>query len=72
MGAGKNAAFSRKSIVRMMESKGALDMKKPWYYIILNAEETRLLLRSLIRMKIALLAQAHYTDCADELIATIM
>ena len=40
----------------MMESKGALDMNKPRYYITLNAEETRLLLRSLIRMKNRLVA----------------
>ncbi len=56
MGADKNTAVCRKSIVRMMESKGALDMNKPRYYITLNAEETRLLLRSLIRMKNRLVA----------------
>lgn len=46
-------------------------MKKRWYYITLNAEETRLLLRSLIRMKNKLSAQGRYTDCVDELIAKI-
>lgn len=46
-------------------------MKKPQYYITLNAEETRLLLRSLIRMKNSLAAQGRYTDCVDELIAKI-
>lgn len=71
MGADKNTAVCRKSIVRMMESKGSLDMKKPRYYITLNAEETRLLLRSLIRMKNRLTKQGHYTDCVDELIAKI-
>ena len=51
MGAGKNAPLSGEPIVRMMESKGVCDMKKPRYYITLNSEETRLVLRSLIRMK---------------------
>ena len=71
MGASKNAALSRKSIGRMVEAKGASDMKKRRYYITLNAEETRLLLRSLIRMKNKLSAQGRYTDCVDELIAKI-
>lgn len=71
MGAGKNAAFSRKSIVRMMEAKGASDMKTLRYYITLTNEETRLMLRSLIRMKNRLTSQGRYTDCVDELIAKI-
>ena len=40
MGAGKNAPLSGEPIVRMMESKGVCDMKKPRYYITLNSEET--------------------------------
>ena len=46
-------------------------MKKQKYYLSLNSEETRLVLRSLIRMKNRLTAQGHYTDCVDELIAKI-
>ena len=46
-------------------------MRKPRYYVTLNAEETRLVLRSLIRMKNRLLEQGRYTDCVDELIAKI-
>lgn len=46
-------------------------MRKPKYYVALNAEETRLVLRSLIRMKNRLTAQGRYTDCVDELIAKI-
>ena len=46
-------------------------MRKPRYYVILNTEETRLVLRSLIRMKNRLIAQGRYTDCVDELIAKI-
>lgn len=71
MGTNKNAALSRKPIMCMMESKGVCNMKKPRYYITLNAEETRLVLRSLIRMKNRLTAQDRYTDCVDELIAKI-
>ena len=71
MGAGENAALSRKPIMCMMESKGVRNMKKPRYYIILNAEEKRLMLWSLIRMKNRLIAQGRYTDCVDELIAKI-
>ena len=54
-----------------MESKGASYMRRARYYVTLNAEETRLVLRSLIRMKNKLIAEARYTDCADELIAKI-
>ena len=46
-------------------------MRKPKYYVALNAEETRLVLRSLIRMKNRLIAQGRYTDCVDELIAKL-
>ena len=37
MGASKNAALSRKSIVRMTDVKGLGDMKQPRNYIIMNA-----------------------------------
>lgn len=46
-------------------------MRKTKYYISLNTEEARLVLRSLIRMKNRLAAQGRYTDCVDELIAKI-
>lgn len=55
----------------MMEAKGASDMKTLRYYITLTNEETRLMLRSLIRMKNRLTSQGRYTDCVDELIAKI-
>lgn len=71
MGEGKNVALSSEPIMCMMESKGVCNMKKPRYYITLNAEETRLVLRSLIRMKNKLTAQGSCTDCVDELIAKI-
>lgn len=46
-------------------------VRKSKYYISLNTEEARLVLRSLIRMKNRLAAQGRYTDCVDELIAKI-
>ena len=50
MGADKNTTLNRKPIVCMTESKGASDMKILLYCITLNAEETRLMLRSRICM----------------------
>ena len=44
---------------------------EPSKRITLNAEETRLVLRSLIRMKNRLIQEGRYTDCVDELIAKI-
>ena len=71
MGAGKNVALSSEPIMCMMESKEVCNMKKTRYYVTLNAEETRLVLRSLIRMKNKLTAQGSCTDRVDELIAKI-
>lgn len=41
-------------------------------YLYLNAEETRVILKSLIRLKNKLIAQGRYTDCVDELIVKII
>lgn len=71
MGAGENTALSRKPIVCMMESKGVYNMRKPKYYVALNAEETRLVLQSLIRMKNRLVVQGCCANCVDDLIAKI-
>lgn len=46
-------------------------MKNQRYYLYLNSEETRLVLRSLIRMKNRLTSQGRYVDCVDELITKI-
>ncbi len=46
-------------------------MRKPKYYVTVTDEETRLILRSLIRLKNRLTAEGRYTDCVDELIAKI-
>ena len=43
-------------------------MRKQRYYLSINETETRLILRSLIRMKNRLAAEGRYTDCVDELI----
>lgn len=43
-------------------------MKNKKRYLYLNYDETRLILRSLIRFKNKLQQQGRYTDCVDELI----
>ena len=40
-------------------------------YLYLIDEETRLVLKSLIRFKNKLLQQGRYTDCVDELILKV-
>ena len=50
---------------------GVIKLKKQRYYLFLNSEETRIVLRGLIRMKNRLVAEGRYTDCVDELIAKI-
>lgn len=40
-------------------------------YLYLNAEETRLVLHSLIHFKNKLQQQGRYTDCVDELILKV-
>lgn len=46
-------------------------MKDKKCYLYLNDEETRLVLKSLIRFKNKLLQQGRYTDCVDELILKV-
>jgi hypothetical protein len=41
-------------------------------YLYLSNEELNILLRSLIRLKNALIQQGRYTDCVDELILKVM
>lgn len=43
-------------------------MKNRKRYLYLNCEETRFVLRSLLRFKNKLQEQGRYTDCVDELI----
>ena len=46
-------------------------MKDNKRYLYLIDEETRLVLKSLIRFKNKLLQQGRYTDCVDELILKV-
>ena len=46
-------------------------MKNNKRYLYLIDEETRLVLKSLIRFKNKLLQQGRYTDCVDELILKV-
>lgn len=47
-------------------------MRKQKRYLYLNAEETNVVLQSLIHMKNALIREGRYTDCVDELIVKVM
>lgn len=57
----------------MMETQGGLNamMRKQKRYLYLNAEETSVVLQSLIRLKNALIREGRYTDCVDELIVKV-
>lgn len=46
-------------------------MRKQKHYLYLNAEETRVVLQSLIRLKNRLIQEGRYTDCVDELILKV-
>lgn len=46
-------------------------MRKQKRYLYLNAEETSVVLQSLIRLKNKLIRAGQYTDCVDELIVKI-
>ena len=46
-------------------------LKKEKRYLYLSNEETRLVLKSLIRFKNKLLQQGRYTDYVDELILKV-
>ena len=47
-------------------------MRKLKHYVYLNEQETRVLLKSLIRLKNNLIRQGRYTDLVDELILKVV
>lgn len=47
-------------------------MKKPKYYVCLDEQEVRIMLKSLIIFKNALIQQGRYTDMIDELILKVV
>ena len=47
-------------------------MRKQKHYVYLNEQETRVLLKSLIRFKNILVQQGRYTDVIDELIMKVV
>ena len=51
--------------------QGGIAMRKNIRYLLISSDETRVILRSLIRMKNRLIQEGRYTDCVDELIAKI-
>nr|WP_217934476.1 hypothetical protein [Enterocloster clostridioformis] len=46
-------------------------MRKKKRYLYLSAEETSVVLQSLIRLKNTLIREGRYTDCVDELIVKV-
>ena len=43
-------------------------MKEKKYYLFLNNDEIKIIIRSLIMLRNNLLQQNRYTDCVDEII----
>ena len=43
-------------------------MKTKKYYLYLNEEELRIIIRSLVELRNSLIREGRYTDCVDELI----
>lgn len=56
----------------IMKMKGESSMRKQKYYVYLSEQETRVLLKSLIRLKNALTQEGRYTDFVDNLILKIV
>lgn len=46
-------------------------MKEKKYYLYLNNDEIKIIVRSLIMLRNNLLKQNRYTDCVDEIIIKI-
>ena len=46
-------------------------MKEEKYYLFLNNDEIKIVVRSLIMLRNNLLKQNRYTDCVDEIIIKI-
>lgn len=59
-------------LLSIIEVKGGTPMRKQKHYIYLNEQETRVLLKSLIRFKNILAQQGRYTDVIDELIMKVV
>ena len=59
-------------LLSIIEVKGGTPMRKQKHYIYLNKQETRVLLKSLIRFKNILAQQGRYTDVIDELIMRVV
>ena len=64
--------FSQFLLPSIMEVKGGTPMRKQKHYVYLNEQETRVLLKSLIRFKNNLTQQGRYSDIIDELIMKVI
>ena len=43
-------------------------MRNKKYYLVVDCEQTRVIIKSFVRLKNVLIRQGRYTDCVDELI----
>ena len=59
-------------LLSIIEVKGGTPMRKQKHYVYLNEQETRVLLKSLIRFKNNLAQQGRCTDIIDELIMKVI
>lgn len=51
--------------------KGVKTMKEEKYYLFLNNDEIKIIVRSLIMLRNNLLKQKRYTDCVEDIIIKI-
>ena len=59
-------------LLSIIEVKGGTLMRKQKHYVYLSEQETRVLLKSLIRFKNTLAQQGRFTDVVDELIMKVV
>ena len=59
-------------LLSIIEVKGGAPMRKQKHYVYLDEQETRVLLKSLIRFKNNLTQQGRYSDIIDELIMKVI
>lgn len=52
--------------------KGVKTMKEEKYYLFLNNDEIKIIVRSLITLRNNLLRQNRYADCVDDIIVKIL
>ena len=56
----------------ILNSKGVKTMKEEKYYLFLNNDEIKIIVRSLIILRNNLLKQNRYADCVDDMIIKLL